>query len=316
MSIIEQATKRLEQLRRAGVAVPWEAAGLTDAELRVRTESHVRTHPQGIAPAQPPSVHVQTHPTSTLRRVDGHVPVGGKTVNLDLEGLERSGQIVSTHSRTALSEEFRKVKRPLLRNARGASAAAERLSMIMVTSALPGEGKTFCAANLAMSMAAEIDTSVILVDADVVRPGVLRHLGLQDEKGLLDILTDSDLDLSSVLLTTNVPKLSILPAGAPSSRSTELLASEAMHKLLSGLADSHPDHVFVFDGPPLLVTTEASVLASRVGQVVLVVEASKTLRRDVAQALAALEHCPLVMLMLNKQRAPLGGQPYGYGYYG
>ena len=317
MSIIEQATKRLEELTRAGVSVPWAAAGLAQSEVQARVESDPR-HPA-----------MDSTPVAAMRRLDAesmsaraaspmplHTPDSAESrvaVTLDLERLERSGHLVPTQARSALAEEFRHIKRPLLKNARSKESAANRLSLIMVTSALPGEGKTFCAINLAMSMAVEIDTSVLLVDADVVRPEVLQRLGIQAEKGLLDVLTEPNLDLSDVVLKTNVPKLAILPAGTRNNMSTELLASEAMETLLVSLATRYSDRVVIFDAPPLLVTNEAKVLASRIGQVVLVVEASNTPRSVVAQAFAALEQCPNVMSVLNKAPEPAG--PLGYGYY-
>jgi receptor protein-tyrosine kinase len=164
-----------------------------------------------------------------------------------------------------------------------------------------------------MSLASEIDTSVLLVDADVVRPASMQRMGLQAEKGLLDVLTDTSLDLSDLILRTNVPKLSILPAGPRNHRSTELLASDAMNTLLLSLLSRYPDCIVIFDAPPLLVTNEATVLASLVGQVMLVVEASKTPRSAIAQAFAALEQCPIVMSVLNTAPEPAAG--YGY-YYG
>lgn len=231
---------------------------------------------------------------------------------LDLARLERAGYLVPTQTRSALAEEFRCIKRPLLKNARSPDSAAKRLSLIMVTSAFPRDGKTFCAINLAMSMATEIDTSVLLVDADVLRGELLQRLGIEAKKGLLDVLADPSLDLAKVVLKTNVPKLSILPAGTRSHMSTELLASEAMESLLVSLAARYPDRVVIFDSPPLLVTNEAKVLAGRIGQVVLVVAASATPRSAVAQAFAAVEQCPVVMSVLNKTSEP--AVPLGYGY--
>jgi protein-tyrosine kinase len=295
MNIIEQATKRLEELRRAGVAVPWAAAGVADGDFRT---------PASKARAQG---QTQRAEAKRARRKSAHV-------KLDLDRLGRAGFLVPDQARSALADEFRVIKRPLLKNARGESAApVARGNLIMITSALPGEGKSFCAINLAMSLAMEMETSVLLVDADVVRPALLDRLGLPAAKGLLDVLTDRDLDLSDVLLRTNVPKLSLLPAGTPSTRSTELLASTAMEQLLIEVATMYPDRVVIFDAPPLLVTTEASVLASRMGQVVLVVEASRTLHGEVSQAMTAIEQCPVVMSVLNKSR--MAASPGGYGYY-
>lgn len=319
MSIIEQATQRLEELKRAGVSVPWAAAGIAKSELQARVDASQRYPSVESTPAvavrqlgvdspasSVASLRVLRSPSTTEPRAP---------LLLNLEELERSGHLVPTQTRSTLAEEFRQIKRPLLKNARSKDSAANRLSLIMVTSALPGEGKTFCAINLAMSMAAEIDTSVLLVDADVLRPQVLQRLGIEAEKGLLDVLTDAELDLSDVIHKTNVPKLSILPSGARNMMSTELLASEAMETLLVSLANRYSDRVVIFDAPPLLVTNEAQVLASRVGQVVLVVQASTTPRSVVLQAFAAVEQCPVVMSVLNKAHET--ATTVGYGrYYG
>lgn len=321
MSLIDKATQRLEELSCAGVAVPWAAAGLEQSDLRERVESkRPRRSLESTPVAAMRRVALQATSAAAVSLPTRHPPIEERadteptvTVTLDLERLERLGHIISTQTRSTQAEEFRQIKRPLLKNARGDNAVANRLSLIMVTSALPREGKTFCSINLAMSMAAEIDTSVLLVDADVVRPEMLGRLGLSPCKGLLDVLTDPHLKLSDVILKTNVPKLSILSSGTPNSMSTELLASEAMEALLVSLATRHPDRIVIFDAPPLLVTNEAKVLASRVGQVVMVVTASSTPRKAAEQAFAAVEQCPIVLSVLNKAHEP--AVPGGYGYY-
>ncbi len=189
-------------------------------------------------------------------------------------------------------------------------------NLIMVTSALAGEGKSFTAVNLAMSIAAEMDNTVMLVDADVARPSLMRMLNLPPSPGLLDVLK-GEADMSSVLLRTSIEKLTLLPSGTPHPRSTELLASDAMRLLLDDIAKRYPDRIIIFDSPPLLLTTEARVLATQVGQVVMVVQAEKTLRADVQRALATIDSCPVRMLLLNMSRAgsPAGdGYGYGHGY--
>jgi len=183
-----------------------------------------------------------------------------------------------------------------------------------VTSALPREGKTFCAINLALSMAMEVDTSVLLVDADVVRPAVLDRLGLPPTRGLMDVLTDPSLDLADVMLRTNIPKLSLLPAGTRNERSTELLGSEAMERLLVDLSNRYADRVVIFDAPPLLLTSEAKVLAERLGQVVVVVEAGNTPRAAVNEAFAAVAQCANVVTVLNRCAEPVSDSRYGYYY--
>lgn len=232
-------------------------------------------------------------------------------VSLDLERLQRMGYVVPGRSRSPVAAQFGEIKRPLLTNARSAQALADRLALIMVTSAMPKEGKTFCAVNLALSMSLEVDTSVLLVDADVVRPGLMQRFAVQDRPGLLDLLIDRKLNVSDVVLKTNIPKLSILPAGVPSNLSSELLASDAMDELLLSLVEEDPNRVVIFDAPPLLVTTEAKILAARVGQVVMIVAASGTPRSELMEAFAKVEHCPIVMSVLNKASRP--AIPLGYG---
>jgi protein-tyrosine kinase len=303
MSIIEQAAKRLEELGRAGVEIPWRVVDGSGGGARPEGVATMR--PAGLAEAprimalpSAPSVHETS-------RVD---------IVLDIEGLQRAGQLVPTDTRSVQAEELRSIKRPLLKNARSKNAAAERLPLIMVTSAVPGEGKTFFSINLAMSIATEIDLSVVLVDADVLRQDAMARLGVGPGAGLLDLLSDPDLALDDVVQRTNVPKLSVLRAGYRQHLSTELLASIAMDKLLHRLAHDNPRQIVIFDAPPLLMTNQARVLAAHLGQVVVLVEAGRTPRHVVQQAFAALEQCPIVMSVLNKSTDGSRGKGYGYGY--
>lgn len=312
MSLIEQATRRMEELRRAGVEVPWSADGQESRHPDGRDVAHA-------APEAPKRVATPTENPEPLRRgrrpdAAGFARVSA-TVNLDLDLLAQSGYLVPAGADSELAQEFRYIKRPLLQNAwRDRTTGDARAPFIMVTSALPGEGKTYCAINLAMSMAMEVDSSVLLVDADVLRPSVLGRLGLAPARGLLDLLTDPKLALADVVLATNVPKLSILASGTSNRASTELLASAAMDRLLARLAEEYADHVVVFDSPPLLLTTEAPVLASHLGQVVMVVSAAGTPSRAVADAFATVETCPIVMSVLNKCTEAVKARRYGYYY--
>jgi receptor protein-tyrosine kinase len=355
MNIIEQAAKRIEELRRAGVDVPWTANGVdASGQAAQQAQPAQAPSPQAQAPQQPqaaqpaqaakvakaaapkaaPTAGPQVVSLSSLSEReggeklieetvwppeahghidDGRPPRRSRQVDLDLRRLEKVGLLVPGAVRSQIEEEFRIVKRPLLKNAAGESAAPiERANLIMVTSALPGEGKTFSAINLAMSIAMELDHTVLLVDADVVRPSVLDRLGLPPARGLLDVLTSPGTDLADVLLKTNIPKLTVLPAGTTNHRTTELLASAAMEELLNELATLYKDRIVVFDAPPLLPSTESRVLATHMGQVVVVVEADATPRAVVQQAFATLEACPVVMAMLNKCRGKVANTAYGY----
>jgi exopolysaccharide/PEP-CTERM locus tyrosine autokinase len=234
-------------------------------------------------------------------------------IELDLERMAQMGMVTHEGGRTPAAEDFRIIKRPLLRNLRGDSQPAIRNgNLIVVTSALPGEGKTYCAINLAMSIAMERDITVLLVDADVARPSVLKVLGLGAEAGLMDILMNDELELADVILKTNVPTLSILPAGRSNRHATELLASRSMSTLLSEIANRYADRIVIFDSPPLLITTEASVLAAQMGQVVMVVEAETTTQNAVREALRLLDSCKHINLIYNKIKAFPGTEYYGY----
>jgi receptor protein-tyrosine kinase len=312
MNTIELAAQRLQQLAGTGVENTRVMPGQGRTEGRVGTVSGVAGAAAGAGhPNSKDAVRPLVDPVETAA-----VPTASRqsdSVTLNIEALEESGVLVSCQSRTAMAEQFRHAKRPLLDNVRkGRRDADDRRSLIMVTSALPGEGKTFCSINLAWSMAAEVDTSVLLVDADVVRCNLLRTLGVAPRKGLLDLLGDSGLDLSDVIVKTNVPRLCLLPAGTPNVRSTELLASTGMNQLLLEMAARYSDRVIIFDSSPLLLTSEAKVLASNMGQIVMVAEESNTPYAALQKAFAAVKQCPVVMSLLNKGREPA---PYYGSYY-
>jgi receptor protein-tyrosine kinase len=226
-----------------------------------------------------------------------------------------AGYVTPEASRAQIADEFRVIKRPIIKNAHWKSGSkTERGNRVMVTSALPGEGKTFISINLALSIALEVDSTVLLVDADVANPNIARVMNLPPSKGLMDLLTDDRLEVGDVLLKTNVDKLSLLPAGTPHPRATEMLASQAMANLVAEMASRYPDRILVFDSPPLLVTTEARVLASHMGQIVMVVESDRTSQTAVTRAIETIESCPIVLMVLNRAPRSEIGSYYGYGY--
>ena len=222
------------------------------------------------------------------------------------------GFITPDMPRSQIADEYRVIKRPLIANA-SPSSGIENGSLIMVTSSMPAEGKSFSAVNLAMSMAMEMNRTVLLVDADVARPSLPRTFDIPHTPGLLDVLGKAA-DLSQVLTHTNVEKLTYLSSGRHDARATEMLASDAMTELLTELRTRYPDRIVIFDSPPLLVTTEARVLATHMGQIVMVVAADATSQHAVGQALATIESCDVVLMALNKaSRTDVGTY---YGYYG
>lgn len=308
MDTIEKAIQRLNELGAASAASRSIAANAVEVPPPVT----------GAAPAEPQSVAAAPVPAAPVPAA----PVGSsecarRSISLDLEHLRQVGMLVPDDRRSRIKEEYRHIKRPLLMNASGKGALVNEYSnLIMVTSAAPGEGKTFTALNLALSIASERDRTVLLVDADVVRPSLSEFFGLYPETGLVDFLIEDGLDLAEILVDTNIPSLSVLPAGNTHHLSTELLASKAMRQLVREMSQRYPDRIVIFDSPPLLATSEASVLANLVGQIVMVVEAEKTRQTQLKEALAMVDAANVAVgFVLNKARKR-SWDYYGYGYYG
>jgi protein-tyrosine kinase len=243
-------------------------------------------------------------------------PASGGEVSIRLDALRRRGFAVPDSQASRTGEEFRVIKRPLIDNAFGRGATTVRNGhRVMVTSAFPGEGKSFCAINLALSIAAERDHQVLLVDADVARPSIPRELGFSASAGLMNLLLEpGSRDIADLVLRTNIEKLMILPAGRRHELATELLASQTMNRLLDELSARYPDRVIIFDSPPLLMTTESRVLATHMGQILMIVAAGSTPKTAVNDALATIDGAAeIIGLVLNRMR---GGQTAGYGLYG
>jgi exopolysaccharide/PEP-CTERM locus tyrosine autokinase len=310
VSIIEAAARRLEQLRSSGIAVPTPRApdaGVLAAEIESLPARMARQLAQSREPIEPARAAAQAdHAAPVLR---------SKSIHIDRDRLAAMGYVNPDAPRTRIADEFRSIKRQLLRSAEKlAAAGSKRANLIMVTSSVPSEGKTFVSVNLAMSLALEMDKTVLLVDADVSRPSVLSRLGVDPAKGWLDILDDPTIPMSDVLLRTDIDSLTLLPAGARNARATEHLASNATGAMLDEMAHRYSDRIIIFDAPPLLASSEAHVLASAVGQVVFVVEAERTPQRVVERALSIVEDCPVVLPLLNKA-ADLGAGSFYYGDY-
>lgn len=317
MSIIEKAIGKLGSQspgdKRRGSAPRDEVDEVKEALARV----------DRLASGESPAVEESGDAGSAVGQ-DSAMTASERKVNLPYQRLKEMGMVTPDAPRSKTAEEYRRVKRPLLMNIDGPVAPVKNPNLIMVTSALPGEGKTFTAVNLALSIAMEQDKTVLFVDADVAKARGARLLGVpNDARGLIDILERDDLDLRDVLYRTDIPNLRILPAGRVHERSTELLASEDMRKLMSEMATRYRDRVVIFDSPPLLPTTEASVLANLMGQIVFVVAANKTGQNAVTEALSHIEGDKMIGMLLNKSTARFGlsygyayeyGYAYGYGY--
>tara|TARA_R110000787_G_scaffold138608_4_gene252270 strand:- start:3123 stop:3980 length:858 start_codon:yes stop_codon:yes gene_type:complete len=256
--------------------------------------------------------------TPQAEMVSGTVEGSEKpTLALDKESLAERGYLIDNGTRKSIKDEFRQIKRKLLNNAFGnAAKTLHHSNLIMVSSAKPNEGKTFVAINLALSIALEQDKTVLLIDADVLRPSVMRELGIDEQPGIIEYLLGKAEQVSDIIYNTDIDKLKLVPAGKPHHLSNELLASEKMATLANELANRYPDRIVIFDCPPLIGVTETLVLANLMGQALIVVEESKTSITDIQAATKHLNEDLALGLVLNKairSHKDLYGY-YGYGY--
>ncbi len=235
----------------------------------------------------------------------------GRFGQVAMDELRDGGFILPDAAPCALAEEFRIVKRQLLCQAQDVPNGRT----ILVCSAQPDDGKTFCAVNLALSLAAEKDVEVVLVDADVAKPEILSTLGLEGGPGLIDAIADTDVDVEACLIRTDIPGLLVLPTGRPTHEATELLASERTRQVLDRLRARDPRRVILFDSPPALAASPASVLAMHCGQLLFVVRAEQTGEADLREALELLSACPRPQLLLNGVEFGSANRRFGR-YYG
>ena len=247
------------------------------------------------------------------------VEFDGVKHHIDEEQLIRRGLLAPLDQAIPVADEFRRIKRPLIDNAMKLESGHENhMNLIVVASALPGTGKTFCSVNLAASISLERELNVLLVDADVAKPHISTAFGLADKPGLIDILADENTPTESVLVRTDLNDIQVLPAGRKHSQSTELLASERMEEVMHELATRYPDRMIVMDSPPLLVTSEAQAAARQAGQIVFIVESGRTTDKDIQEALELLDRNKAINVILNKSLYSQTGGYYGgaYGTYG
>ena len=293
-SVVERAIAKMSALGRSARARP------------------VVSHPEPASLRARPALG---HPEpARLRRRPAQDPTTCR-VEIDARRLARAGMFTPGSSVNRTTEEFRLIKRAVLERAdkaRGEGVA--NANLVMVTSTREGEGKTFVALNLAFSLAAEQDRSVVLVDADPAKSSIAQLLRLQVEHGLLDLLQDDAVEAGDVVLPTSIAGLSILPGGHRHALGAELFASDRMGALLQALCVATPHGIVILDAPPVLATSEPSALARHVDQTVLVVEADKTSRAALIEALNLIGICPHIGLVLNKARFRFGAVRFG-AYY-
>ncbi|HET6629002.1 MAG TPA: XrtA-associated tyrosine autokinase [Woeseiaceae bacterium] len=289
-------------------AVPPEAATPTEvlAQPAARPSSQDRV--------------VEMTPVSIARKKK--VTIDGPKHAIDQHHLIQAGLLAPLDQAVPIADEFRRIKRPLITNATATTNAAgepdDHMNVIMITSALPNAGKTFCSMNLALSMSLERELNVLLVDADVAKRHITRELGLAEAPGLTDLLLDDSLQVDESLVRTDMNDIQVLPAGRGHPQATELLASDRMSRIIRELATRYSDRIILLDSPPLLITSEAQALASQVGQIALVVEAGETTQQSLLQTIEVLDRDKAINCILNKSRHSSQFGYYGgdYGYYG
>jgi len=286
MSLVEQAIARMRN--QARTAAP-------------------KTAQAGPTPAAPPP---------TVNQVAEPAAKPAKRMTLDMDALRARGYLPEAGQDQQFADHYRRIKRPLVDRALSGVTAVGEPRVIMVTSALPGDGKTFTSINLALSMANERDISVLLVDCDVARRHVSDIVGLKEERGLLDALVNDSQDIDSLVVQTNLRGLSVLPAGRRVEATAELLSSNRMRKIVVDLCTRDPRRILLLDSPPLLLTNEGRTLVRMAGQIVLVVRAGHTPRQAVQDAIGLFDVQQTGGIILNQvQVSPAEGY-YGYGSYG
>lgn len=318
--------------RRSGGASLIERAGSLydfDAVLRARVgspdgEAPLPTQPGDMSPSFPSPPHHEIPPWPASSTADGwaHQPgaptfeepeIVHRVARVNRAELIDQGFIMPDAAITALAEEFRIVKRALLLNAVGPTALPNG-RRVLICSANPNEGKTFCAVNLALSMANERDIEVLLIDGDFAKPTVLSTLGIDGPVGLMDALADTDIDVETLVIKTDIGNLSVLPSGKYTNEATELIAADRTRAIIERLAH-RPNRIILFDSPPALAASPASVLAYHVGQVLLVVRADKTGEAELRDAVLLLGGCEEIQLLLNGARFAPNARRFG-SYYG
>jgi receptor protein-tyrosine kinase len=292
--LIQRAAERLRQQPGAAVVPPGPLPSVPHADAAE------------MEPVRPPAPLPET-PESRISR----------EVKIDRQRLAKEGVTFSVNERSRIAEEFRLVSRQILAKAESlpGNAGSPSGRLIMVTSARPREGKTFTTANLALAISSQRDFRVVAIDCDIERQSLTRILGIEADMGLVDVLADSKCDLRDVLLRTDLPNLTVLPAGKQRPGVPELLSSRRMKDVMVEMAHRYSDRYLILDAPPCLATSDPSILASLVGQIVFVVEANRTQEPEIEESLRLISTCANISLILNKSEGTSSDYFGSYGYY-
>jgi protein-tyrosine kinase len=314
-SLIERAAAHLKRRNEAQAAQPIAANGdWGNAPAPVQQPRAQRTRQQAPAAQSEPASPRPRRPAPQQPEPTAH----SRQVAIDRAALRQHGIALPSAGRSRIAEEFRIVKRQIVAkfiDEVDGDPEAARNRVIMVTSAKPGEGKTFAAINLALSIASEQDLKVLLIDLDTRHHAMQDMMGIPAGRGLTDLLSNPDVDFADVVLRTNMPNLAVMPAGHPDNRGPELLSSKRTREMFEEMTQRYSDRFIIFDAPSCLASSDPATLASKVGQVVFVVEADQTQQEEVEAGIALVRACPNISLLLNKVRNSATDQFGSYSNY-
>lgn len=296
------AERLAEKLR--GTALPGTNGLMAQAEagnagpfspLRPDNES-LRAMPS-VAPAAMPAAVIA--PVAGVDRA--------KSGLISIEALEGAGMVGFQLRGDRIGEEFRMARHHIVQTITSIDAGRGRRNMIMVTSARPGEGKSFAALNLAAALAEGGKQSVLLVDGDIRERSLTRLLGRTADPGLLDLAMSPNQLIRTVAISSSFENLSFMPMGGGSDEAARAGSGNPIAAMLGPIADFYDNSLIVVDAPPCLANSDPTAFAAIVGQIVLVVEAGRTRRREVESALDILDSCSHISLLLNKVTSKGGG---------
>ena len=309
--------KRARPLRKAGTPAPAPAPApeATPAPVPAPAPApvEVSVEPAREEASLPVPAQPSAPPPAVIDAAANPIPLAGERVEVDFASLRKAGFIDPEGQASALAEEFRIVKRQILDAIRLAGTAAAR--RILITSPHENEGKTFCAVNLALSLAAERDLEVVLIDADLANPSVKQVFGLPERAGLMDVLADENARVENHVLQTDIDGLWLLPPGRQSSHASEALSSRGTAQMFERLTAQAPNRIVLIDSPPALAASPAAEIAKHVGQTILVARADRTGKTALEDAAQLLSACPDIKLVLNGANFSPSGRRFG-SYYG
>ncbi len=219
-------------------------------------------------------------------------------VSIPTRKLRQKGMVTLDMKNRGIIEEFRHLKRNLLKNI---TKSDDPMGVgVVVSSAWPGEGKTFTALNLIMSLSMEKTKKILFVDADLEKGEATKFLDLQNHRGLTDYLEDSSLDANDVTLQTNIESLKIIPRGITATHSAEVFSTRRMEELVKEICQNGLYEMVVFDSPPVLVSSSANILSGMADQTLVVIQANETTGKSIREVEEKLVDSRSIGYVLNR----------------